>query len=107
MLPVGEAETVGAKISRNAERRVHKIEASLDRFTAALRRNSRNAHLQPSLGHSRPRRFLSQTGLSLNQKVITPKSGKRTCLQVVEQPLCQSQTAVPTLTPAASPRVSP
>jgi hypothetical protein len=35
MLPVGEAETVGAKINTNAERRVHKIEASLDRFIAA------------------------------------------------------------------------
>jgi hypothetical protein len=34
MLPVGEAETVGANISTNAERRVHKIE-DLDRFIAA------------------------------------------------------------------------
>jgi hypothetical protein len=32
MLPVGEAETLGAKINTNAERRVHK---TLDRFIAA------------------------------------------------------------------------
>src|SRR4029077_18553154 len=34
MLPVGEAETVGANISTNAERRVHNIE-DVDRFIAA------------------------------------------------------------------------
>jgi hypothetical protein len=39
MLPVGEAEAVGANINTNAERRVHKIEDTLDRFiTASVRR---------------------------------------------------------------------
>jgi hypothetical protein len=35
MLPVGEAETVGAKINTNTEKRVHKTEDTLGRFIAA------------------------------------------------------------------------
>jgi hypothetical protein len=35
MLPVGDAETVGANISTNAEKRVHKIEDALDGFITA------------------------------------------------------------------------
>jgi len=35
MLPVGEAETVGANINTIAERRDHIIEATLGRFIAA------------------------------------------------------------------------
>jgi len=36
MLPVGEAETVGAKINTHAERRVHKIRDILDFMPASV-----------------------------------------------------------------------
>jgi hypothetical protein len=39
MLPVGEAETVGASINANVERRVNKSEETLDNFMAGLRQN--------------------------------------------------------------------
>jgi len=39
MLPVGEAESVGANVNRNAESRVHKIEDILGRFIRCLRQN--------------------------------------------------------------------
>jgi hypothetical protein len=47
MLPVGEAEAVGANINTNTERRVHKIEDTLDRFIAASVGTFGNAQLQP------------------------------------------------------------
>jgi hypothetical protein len=65
MLPVGEAETVGANINMNAERRVHRIEDTLDGFIAASVRRFGNAscnHLG-SLGYSGTANLYSQPDL--------------------------------------------
>jgi hypothetical protein len=67
MLPVGEAETVGANINTNTDRRVHKIE-DVDRFIAASVGIAECPFFNRDSGIPSPLRLLSQTGLNLNQK---------------------------------------
>jgi hypothetical protein len=46
MLPVGEAETVGANINTKVAKSVNKIEDILDSFMAGLCQTFWNAHLK-------------------------------------------------------------
>jgi hypothetical protein len=68
MLPVDEAETVGANINTNVKTRVNKSEETLGNFMAGLRQDFWNAHLRPlsRLRYPKPLRpvGLVQFGLS-------------------------------------------
>jgi hypothetical protein len=90
MLPVGEAETVGANINTNTERRVHKTEDTLGRFIAASVAvvGMRIYLIEPRMLQAL--RLLKQAELGLNRDIIR----KRTCFTSLEQPSCQSGTGL-------------
>lgn len=102
MLPVGEAETVGANINTNTEKRVHKTEDMLDRFIAASVGIFRTCTclIEPRMLR-KSFRLLKQGELRLNQDI----SGKEPVCKIGSNPHAKVERASDQVIRSANPFV--